>query len=279
MSARTSIRLTLLLVSLVLMTGVHASTTSNRIESVNQLLSVSSAAKKIQSSDSADAKAMLEQAKQMHQQAQEALAGGDEPGAKALLSKSTTTLFKAAKLADGGASVQVKKRADYDQRKKSVEALLGQHRSVAAEKSLTSKSEVIEAEALGLVAEAEVEAKAKRYVEGRALLDQSYELVKGSLVKMRNGEELVMSLNFATPADEYQYYVKKIGSQRQAIGVFSKNITSKGKRKTIDNILGRADADQSKAEALAGSGDYAAALPLMDSVLNKLRSGLMMVVR
>ena len=255
-----------------------SASTQGRIQSVEKLLTISSAAKKIESSDNQEAKDMLASAKSELKKASQAIQANDEETAKSHLSKATITLFKAAKLADGGEAIKETAKNRYNDRKESVEALLNQHRAVASEKNVSSEAELVEADVLTGIAEAAEMAKIENYTEGRKILDQAYDRVKISLIKMRDGQQLVNSLIFDTPKDEYAYYVKKIASQNKAIGVFSEHIKP-GRKKMIDSILTKAGDQQSQAETLANSDNYQEALPLMESALNKLRSALMMVVR
>ncbi len=261
-----------------LSTTVNANDLGTRIESVKRLLTVSSAAKKIESSQSELARAMLSQARALREQADAAFKAGDEVTAKKLLSDATTKLFTAARMADEGHATDGKKKADYENRKNSIEALLKQYRSVAEEKHVGVESENVIADVLIEVAHAETLAKDGQYKDGRASLDKAYQQIKAALVKLRNGEELINALVFETPKDEYDYYVTKITSQRKAIGIFSERIDSPGKKKTIDRILAGADTDQAKAKTFVDAGNYEGALPHMDKALNKLRSGLMMIV-
>ncbi len=278
MSCRKSVA-ALALSALLISSTTLAAGLENRIDSVNKLLSISSAAQKVLSSDNDEAKALLEDARAKHEQASELYAAGNEEEAKKALSIATTTLFKAAKLADGGAAVKEKKRGDYERRKETYNALLKQHQNIAEEKDVTDEAGIVEAETLAIVAQAEVKAGDDDYPGARKLLDQAYNQLKGSVIKMRDGEQLVMSLNFETPKDEYEYYVTKITSQREALSMVMAGNISKGRKYTVNNILKRADPQQQQAETLADDGNYEEAIPLMDSVLNKLRSGLMMVVR
>ena len=271
--------LAILLGSLLLTINAEASGIDDRIKSVGRLLTVSSAAKKIETSNNEQAKAMLNWGREQHQKAIEAQESGDTDSAKELLGQATNALFAAAKRADGKQATAKKHARDYTDRKQSTEALLKQYRRVAKEKKVGAEAEEVEAEAHTMVAEAEIKADAKDFVTGRQILDKAYNLVKLSIVKLRNGEQLVNSLNFATPKDEYAYYVGKIKSQRMAISIFVKKIDKPARRKTIARIISRANKDQKKAKALAATGNHEDALPLMESVLNKLRSGLMMVVR
>ncbi len=272
-------KILLTLCAFCLTTAVSANDLETRIESVSRLLSISSAAKKIESSQSQPAKTMLMEARVLREKADAEFRAGNQPEAKKLLSQATTKLFKAARLADNGHAVDAKKKLDYNDRKQSIEALLKQYRSVAEEKKVGVEAELVEADVLIEVAHAETLAKDEHYKEGRASLDKAYKQITTALVKLRNGEELINELIFETPKDEYDYYVTKIASQMKAINLFSEKINSPGKKKTVERILTGANSDQDEANKHVKTGDYESALPYMDKALNKLRSGLMMIVR
>jgi tetratricopeptide (TPR) repeat protein len=249
----------------------------DRIESVNKLLTVSSAARKIESSGNPRAQKMLAEARRLRGDAKKSLASGDREEAAKLLDGAIKSLMEAARLADGGAAVTEKKKDDYTERKESIEALLETYQRIAAEKGARASAASVQADVLSLMGRAEKQYRQEDYAGGRATLDRAYEELKVSLEKLRGGETLVNALNFATKKDEYAYYVGKVTSQRTAIGVFSQRLDNPGKRTMIDSILKQADEAQARAEGLAKRGDYAAAVPVMDKVLKRLQSGLMMV--
>lgn len=271
-------KLLLALCAFCLSTTVNAADLQGRIDSLERLLTVSSAAKKITSSQNQDAKDMLQEAHALREKAITSLQNGNKDIAEQSMSEAMKKLFAASKLADGGNAAREKNKTDNDERKKSITALLKQYRSVAEEKKLSAEAEVVEADVLSEVAHAEALATEGKHKESRSVLDKAYQKIKTSLVKLRNGEELINALVFETPKDEYQYYVAKIASQMKAITIFSEKISSPGKQKTIDRILTSANKDQASAQSKVDANDYEAALPHMDKALNKLRSGLMMIV-
>ncbi len=173
---------------------------------------------------------------------------------------------------------QEKHKRDYQMRRDSIDALLSQYQNIGIEKDLVQDAENLKQDVLVLTRLGEYEASLQHFAKARSIIDPAYRLIKQAIIAARNGEELIMSLNFATPKDEYDYYLQKIDSQRRAIGIFMPQIASERARKTIARILNEANAEYDRAQSLVSKADYAQALPLMDRVLNKLRSGLMMVV-
>ncbi len=172
----------------------------------------------------------------------------------------------------------LKHKRDYLTRRDSINALMTQYQNISVEKHLQADAEKLQQDILAYMKLAEHEASLLHYPESRAILEPAYRLIQQAIIAARNGEELIMSLNFATPKDEYEYYVLKIDSQFKAIGLFINQIAAERARNNIRRILNGANNEYAKAVELASAEAYAQALPLMDRVLNQLRSGLMMVV-
>jgi hypothetical protein len=153
-----------------------------------------------------------------------------------------------------------------------------QYQNISVEKHLQADAEKLKQDILAYMKLAEHESNLLHYPESRAILEPAYRQIQQAIIAARNGEELIMSLNFATPKDEYEYYVLKIDSQLKAINLFLNQIAAERTRKSISRILDLANSEYEDARHLAGEGFYEKTLPLMDRALNQLRSGLMMAV-
>ena len=84
---------------------------------------------------------------------------------------------------------------------------------------------------------------------------------------MRSGDTLVRSLNFANKEEEYKYELDRNDTHMILIKVMSTDKTSVagGRNAMLGGFIDKAAQLREKAEKAAGSGDYAAAIPLLES--------------
>ncbi len=170
-----------------------------------------------------------------------------------------------------------KHQNDYQMRRDSINALMAQYKRIGDEKGLQQSALDLERDVQLIMKLAEQEAGLGHFRNARKIIDEAYSQVQQAVVSARNGDELVMSLEFETPADEYAYYRVKIESQLKAIRLFLPRLASEHKRRNLERLLSVASQDVEAARLLAAESRYEPALPLMERALNRLRSGLMMV--
>jgi hypothetical protein len=254
--------------------SANALATQNQVENVGKLLLKSSAARKIDASDNKEAKVIYQQAKDYYQQAKEST---EPTETKRLLDLVVMSMIKAGKIADKGAAVNDKHKVDFENRLKSVNALFTAQKTVADEKG-NDKVSHFRTKVKELVSKAQGQYDKHDYVQGRDTLNLAYVLLKTSIEQMRDGDTLVHTLVFDTPADEFKYYQTKTDSQLTALNMFKERTNKASKQRMIENITKTANKYIKDATMLANDGDYEAAIPLMDKALTRLQSGLMMAL-
>ena len=249
---------------------------TDRLQSVKKLIEESSAAKKIEASGNQEAEKVRQQARDLYQQALEAGKAGNEDEVKRLLGEASRTMFQAVRLVEPDKSVVDKHQRDYEDRLASVAALLEAHDRIMEEKgsSADDKGElhrIVEAK----MAEAEALKAEKKYVEGRAVLDQAYAAAKVGIEQLRGGDTLVRSLNFASKEEEYHYELDRNDTHRMLVEVLlaEKMQGSAGVKKMVDKFMGKASDIRKTAEEQAAAGDYEAAVrSLEDSTKEIVRA-------
>ena len=102
---------------------VHATPDESRFQTVEKLLTISSAAKTINESDNADAKQKQADAIELFEQAKTAADDGDGERAKALLGEATKMMFAATRMVKKKGDFSEKYLRDFDTSLASVEAL------------------------------------------------------------------------------------------------------------------------------------------------------------
>lgn len=226
---------------------------TQRHEFLGNLVERSSSAKQIKKSGTAEALKLHQDAINMRADAKKAIDAGDLEKADTLLRETTHVMMKAVRLASPHEVTAQKEKADFDNRRSSVEVLLSTGKRVAKEKS-AARPEFDKAEEL--LKEADALGAKSDYVKGKKKLDLAYGLVKNSLRNMREGEQLVADKNFATKADEYKYEQSRNDDYVDLISGVIEGQTDPSWKKMADKAL----ALRVEADALTKSGNYEAAL-------------------
>ncbi len=145
-----------------------------QLETAAHLIEDSSAAKRVQASGNAEAKALREEARKLFAQAEQAVASGRGQDAEKLLADAKKTMFKAVQTAGSGAEKTNKAKSDYEAREQSVRALLKAQGRVADEKHAGSNEARLHREVEGLLEEAQTRYRKGDYVGGKEKLDVAY---------------------------------------------------------------------------------------------------------
>jgi hypothetical protein len=129
-----------------------------------------------------------------------------------------------------------------------------------------------------MLADAAALAKKSDYVPANKLLDQAQRIVTVALHKMLDSKTLVYDLKFDSPADEFEYEMKRFGGYEELIPVAieAKKPTA-GAIKLMESFLEKARKRRDEAKAKAEAGDYGAAIGMMQQATKTVRRALRMV--
>lgn len=224
---------------------------AQRISMVRTLLFESSAARGIKASSNEEAHNKRAQAIALFESAS---APGDQAKREQQLNAAVALLYEAVAAASTNYSTDEKDRRDFDNRQRSLEALLAAHERIMREKGLGSQHEAllidIDAEnrsANDLLAEGKV-------VEARAYLDRAYDKTKLSVERSREGETLIRELKFETPKDEYLYELDRNDTHRMLLTVLLQEKMKSGSvKKRVETFV--VTADKLRAEAVGHAGE------------------------
>ena len=236
-----------------------------RLAAVETLIERSSAARQIDSSAVPAALEKRESARAIHRRAAEAFRSGDLVRSSVLLPEASVRMFEAVKLAAPDQVTGAKRRGDFEARLESARSLLAAQKRIGAEKSVPSAGETTRA-IEGLVRRAEGEAGAGRVAEAGAVIEQAYLLAKAAIGSMRSGDTLVRSLTFATKEEEYRYELDRNETHRMLLAVLLDAAKSERARASIE----RAAALRGEADGAARSGDYGAAIRILEDSTREL---------
>jgi hypothetical protein len=236
----------------------------------------SGAASRIEASDNAAARALLEQAGALRQQARSALDAGAAEDADAPLS-AALRLFSRATLALRGesvtsqAAVPKKQNEDQAERRRNeallqdiegyrdyfLEGLKDQGPSAAGLLDLDRLEQILR--------DARSHSDAGRHLQAHALLKEAHYMTATAAARIRHNQTVVYSLEFRTPADEYRYEQERaeglvllIDEMRaqQDVGLRTQEI--------VERFRSEGEALRLEAEAQAASGKFKAAIDTME---------------
>ena len=126
-----------------------------------------------------------------------------------------------------------------------------------------------------LTAESKQLADAGRLGDANKKLAAAYKLGVEELSKLRAGHEVVISLKFDTPADEYAYEQRRFGSNVTLVDMMVAEGRAEGpKRMLVDKLVGEADKLKGTADGEAKAGNYKEAVALMEKATGQLNRAL-----
>ena len=106
-------------------------------------------------------------------------------------------------------------------------------------------------------------------------LAEAYKLAVEEIAKLRAGQEVVMSLKFDTPADEYAYEQKRFNSNEILVDMMIGQGRAEGeRRKLVDGFVAEGRKLKGEAEARAGAGQHKEAVAVMEKAVGQLNRAL-----
>lgn len=244
----------------------------SRLENVQRLVSSSSGSQRVKASQNAAAKAQQEKAEQHLRKAEKAYEDGSMGLAQDELQRATEAMFLAIRGVGTGKEGVNKKNRDFDARYESVDALLTAIERVAREKG---GMQGVERRAEDLRHQAQTAkqlADAGKVEQAKARLDGVYEETKTELEKLREGETLVRTLEFASDEEEYRYELDRNDTHQMLVKVLLEDHVKKpGTRRQVDGFVAKSNALRSQAEAEAGAGAYDRAVDTLEKATKELQ--------
>lgn len=119
---------------------------------------------------------------------------------------------------------------------------------------------------------------AGQQVEATKRMAATYKLAVEEISRLRDGQEVVMRLQFASPREEFDYEQKRFYSNEILVGMMIREERASGDaRKQVDAYLQGANAIKSEASGRANAGDYGAAVKEMEKANLQLNRALQMM--
>lgn len=240
---------------------------ADRVQSVEKLVGISSAANRIMASGNASAIELRSRAQGHLEEARRALASGNDGEAARLLDLATRTMFEAVRKLEQDQSLVDKHQRDYDARLESITALCEAYDRISQEKGLGpgNKSELYPL-VHGKLDRAKVLRSTGRLEEGRKLLDEAYVAAKVGIEHLRGGDTLVRSLDFQSSEEEYHYEIDRNDTHRMLVQILVKEKmgADSGLETRVGKFMASADKLRAHAEHEAGRGDFEQAIRTLE---------------
>lgn len=126
-----------------------------------------------------------------------------------------------------------------------------------------------------LSAESRQLAEAGKLGDANKKLAAAYKLSLEEISRMRAGQEIIMSLQFETPADEYAYEQKRFGSNLSMVDMLIVEGRAEGqKRPLVDGFVMEGNKLKNQADTEAIGGRYKEAVTLMEKATGQLNRAL-----
>jgi hypothetical protein len=119
---------------------------------------------------------------------------------------------------------------------------------------------------------------AGRLGEANRKLADAYKMATEELARLRQGQEVVMSLRFDTPADEYAYEQKRYGSNEIMVDMMIGEGKADGdRRRLVDTFVNEGKRLKRDAEIRADAAQFKEALAMMEKANDQMKRALQMM--
>ena len=156
-----------------------------------------------------------------------------------------------------------------------VAAYRGSLQAMTREARIGAQAKEVLAAVDGLMARSARQAAASELKDALALATEANRLSIEAITKLRSGETVTISLEFATPADEYAYEQKRFDSGEAMVGMMVGEGRAEGDtRSRVDQFLGEGRKLKRQAESEARAGRHQEAVKLMEGAYQQLNRAL-----
>ena len=237
----------------------------------------SPAAKNAAAGRDPESAAMIEKGRQSFEAAKKALADNRLDEASRLLDETLKATSSASrKISPDGSglseSAQRKSLADMAEQVASYRASVVE--LTRDDKTATSARQLL-VQIDALLSESKQLADAGRLGDANKKMASAYKLTVEQIAKLRAGQEVIMSLKFETPADEYAYEQKRFSSSLTMIDMMiGEGRAEAQKRKLVDSFVSEGNRLRSLAETEASAQRHKDAVVLMEKASGQLNKAL-----
>jgi tetratricopeptide (TPR) repeat protein len=246
-----------------------------------EMMANSQGSNRVMGSGNAEAKKLLEEAKQSLAGSRAKLLAGALPEALALADTALKRMGEASRMVPSD-EVKAQQAVQYQELLAEIADYEASHQKNLARISKTGTppegAVYDKAEVANLKALAKASADKGDYVRANADLQQAQQLLTVAIHKMLDSQTIVYDLNFETPADEYEYELKRFTGYEELIPVaIEAKKPTEGSIKLMESFLEKARSRRDEAKERAAKGAYGDAIEMMQQATTTVRRALRMV--
>lgn len=236
---------------------------------------------RVMASGNAEAKKLLEEARQSLAASRSKLLAGSMSEALALADSALKRMGEASRLVPSE-EVKAQQALQYQELLAEIADYEASHEKNLAR--ISKKGAVPEGavydkgEVARLKARAIASADKGEYARANADLQQAQQILTVAIHKMLDSQTIVYDLNFETPADEYEYELKRFTGYEELIPIaIEAKKPTEGSIKLMESFLEKARSRRNEAKERAAQGAYSDAIEMMQQATTTVRRALRMV--
>lgn len=220
----------------------------------------------------ADFRALIEQGHQAVDDARKALVDGRFDEAAKLADDALRSVSSASRrMSQEGALSEDAQRKNLRDLGDQVGMYRGSIEELAKDPQKSAGAKALLGRVDGLTAESKQLAEAGRLGEAGKKMAEAYKIAVEELSRLRAGQEVLLSLKFDTPADEYAYEKKRFASNEIMVDMMIAEGRAAGdKRRLVDGFVEAGRRLGTQAEEQATAGRHAEAVKLMEQASAQL---------
>lgn len=224
-----------------------------------------------------EAPALVERSRAAAQSAKAALAEGRLEDASRAADEALKSAASAARRLSsrGGGPSESAQRQNFRELREQIVSYRASVDELAGHERLGSRARALLAHIDSQTVESAKLADAGRWAEANRKLAEAYRDTVRGIAALRAGQEIVLALNFETPADELAYEQRRFRSSEIMVGRLMEEGRASGeRRRQVDAFVGAGRKLKEEADALARSGGLREAVALMEEANSQLNRAL-----
>lgn len=247
-----------------------------RVNYLESLVLKSASAKKVDASDNEEAKRTMARSRELYEQAKAAIDGGDLETADNAMRESMRLVGVASRMVASPEKQAAKEKEKFTTLRKSVVSFLEAIDRVVKENGKDKEDLGIDPAPIhSLLDEADALAAKGKHKEANVKLTEAYSLSSSAVAKLRDKETILITLEFETPEDEYNYVVKRNESYESLVKIMiQEKEPDDFKLKKIDGYVEESRSKMANAQELAGKGNFEEAIKVADNATKSLAKAL-----
>lgn len=239
------------------------------------MLTSSAAAKRVMASDHAEAKGHLQNAQTLLDQAKAAFEKDDFAVVDDAVKEAYRVFGLASRLVPDEQAAREQAKARYKELRDGLTHFVESLEEILAEKGKKGRVDIDPKHIRENMQKAESLAEEQRYQEANNLLSMDYEQASDALMKLREGDIVDYQPEFKTPADEFNYELKRVVGYIELVPIAIEQF--KPAPEVIEQIqeqLRQGVELMGKAKAQARQDEHNAGLELLHAATEALQAGL-----